>query len=117
MSRQEIRKPQSKIEITTDFRNEFYIPEGEEVVDFTLHEVLGGQGNGISIKMKIYEAPETGTDLVFSYVKPSGEIRRTVEHVYTGSWIDIVFENTVELLVSAKGPLKGGYNTTSRCIV
>ncbi|PEJ82078.1 hypothetical protein [Bacillus toyonensis] len=117
MSRQEIRKPQSKIEITTDFQNEFYIPEGEEVVDFTLHEVLGGQGNGISLKMQIYEAPETGTQLLFHYVKTNGEIKGAFEHVYTGSWVDIVFENTVKLLVSAKGPLKGGYNTTSRCRV
>ncbi|PEO55891.1 hypothetical protein [Bacillus toyonensis] len=114
MSRQEIRKPQSKIEITRALDNPFNIPEGEEVVDFTLHEVVGGQGNGIILIMGIYEAPEIGTELVFNYVKPSGEIRTTVEHVYTGSRIDITFLNTVKLLVSAKGPLKGGYNSGSR---
>ncbi|PFY28469.1 hypothetical protein [Bacillus toyonensis] len=114
MSRQEIRKPQSKIEITRDLDNQFYIPEGEEVVDFTLHEVVGGQGNGIILIMKIYEAPETGTELVFNYVKTNGEIRTIFEHVYTGSWLNITFLNTVKLLVSAKGPLKGVYNSGSR---
>ncbi|PEK71993.1 hypothetical protein COI63_34520 [Bacillus toyonensis] len=115
MSRQEIRKPQSKIEITTDYRNQFNIPEGDEVVDFTLHEVVG-PGNGIILLMGIYEAPETGTDLVFSYVKTNGEIRTSVERVYTGSRIDTTFLHTMKLSVSAKGPLKGGYNSGPRCI-
>ncbi|PGG90672.1 hypothetical protein CON73_15775 [Bacillus toyonensis] len=117
MSRQEIRKPQSKIQITRDLQNQFNILEGEEVVDFTLHEVVGGPGNGITLQMEIYEAPETGTELVFHYVKTNGEIWTILEHVYTGSWLDITFLNTVKLLVSAKGPLKGSYTSASRFIM
>ncbi|PFY50891.1 hypothetical protein COL52_32630 [Bacillus toyonensis] len=115
MSRQEIRKPQSKIEITRALDNPFYIPEGEEVVDFTLHEVVG-PGNGIILIMEIYEAPETGTKLVFDYVKTNGEIWRSFEHVYTGSQINMTFTNTVKLSMSAKGPLKGAYKSAPRCL-
>ncbi|PEA06340.1 hypothetical protein [Bacillus cereus] len=113
MSRQEVQKTHSNMKITRDLQNEFYIPDGAQVIDFPLHENIGGEKNSIKLVMEIYEAPVTGTELVFNYVKTNGEMWKDVRPVEPGSWIDITFSNTVKLLVSTKGPLKGAYNVFS----